>query len=149
MYIYRASFSPGHFAFLISDGGKDIVFQYQKDKTPQYGFVHTGIYFGFLPFSTLARRSRFIRFFFFFSCIGFTLSKSNCSNETSVGVDSIGSRFQLFVFPRYLYFHNCWSLILIGICRSRRLADRYRSGFCNVTKIRGKTYFFDKGNILM
>ena len=32
MYIYTATFSPGHFAFLISDGGKDLVFQYQKDK---------------------------------------------------------------------------------------------------------------------
>ena len=47
-------------------------------------------------------------------------------------------------FPHYLCFRNCQSLISIGICRSRRLTDRYRSGFCNITKIRGKTYILIK-----
>ena len=34
MYIYTVTLSPGHFTFLISDGGKDLVFQYQKSKMP-------------------------------------------------------------------------------------------------------------------
>ena len=34
MYIYTVTLSPGHFTFLISDGGKDLVFQYRKSKMP-------------------------------------------------------------------------------------------------------------------
>ena len=72
MYIYRATLSWGHFAVLILDWGKDLIFQYQKSKIPWgWDFTYSNIF----GFSILACRSSFIRFFYCFSCIGLTLSK--------------------------------------------------------------------------
>ena len=65
---------------------KDLVFQYQKGKMPWGWGCTYGNIFGF---SILARRSSFIWFFFCFSCIGLTLFKNNCPNETFVGVYSL------------------------------------------------------------
>ena len=64
--------SWGHFAVLILDWGKDLIFQYQKSKIPWgWGCTYSNIF----GFSILACRSSFIRFFYCFSCIGLTLSK--------------------------------------------------------------------------
>ena len=53
-------------------------------------------YSNIFGFSILACRSSFIRFFFCFSCIGLTLFKNNCSNETFVSFASIRLSFQPF-----------------------------------------------------
>ena len=75
---------------------KDLVFQYQKGKMPWGWGCTYGNIFGF---SILARRSSFIRFFFCFSCIGLTLFKNNCSNETFVGADSIRLSLEAVLKP--------------------------------------------------
>ena len=51
-----------------------------------YIYIYTLIFY-------VTPKSRLIRFSFCFSCIGLTLSKSKCSNETFVGVNSIGCSF--------------------------------------------------------
>ena len=88
--------SWGHFAVLILDWGKDLIFQYQKSKIPWgWGCTYSNIF----GFSILACRSSFIRFFFCFSCIGLTLFKNNCSNETFVGADSIRLSLEAVLKP--------------------------------------------------
>ena len=67
------------------------------------------IYLDFL----LGLRSSFIWFFFWFSCIGLTLFKNNCSNETFVGVDSVRLSFQPFRRIRAQYY----LVIVMGIIR--------------------------------
>ena len=69
------------------------LFQYQKGKMSwAWGCKYSNIF----GFCILARRSSFIQFFFCYSCIGLTLFKNNCSNETFVVVDSICLSFQPF-----------------------------------------------------
>ena len=89
---------------------KDLIFQYQKGKMPWGWGCTYGNIFGF---SILASRSSFIWFFFCFSCIGLTLFKNNCSNDTFVGVDSIRLSFQLFRRIRAQYY----LVIVMGIIR--------------------------------